>query len=173
MKNQFGLALRLIAATGFFIALSAPAPISAQPSAQREGQATAGPPRDIRPPVPKTSKQSPAKQSAAQKRPAPKEAAAEPWTLEHALPGGPNGAARANRREVPTLSSPRLGRIPLETGSFGLETETQLKPNEFYDGRPTPGLETVKNREPSYFGLSLSVPANDPLFLPLLRPPRE
>jgi hypothetical protein len=61
----------------------------------------------------------------------------------------------------------------LETGSFGLETETALKPNQFSDGRPTPGLETVKRQDPSYFGLSLSVPTNDPLFLPLLRPPRE
>jgi hypothetical protein len=175
MKNRFGRALQLIAAMALLAGVSAPELVSAQQSTPADGRATAASaPRDIRPATSKASKRSSAKQTAAApKKPAPKEAATEPWTLEHALPGGPNSAAAASKRAVPTLSSPQLGRIPLETGSFGLETETALKPNQFSDGRPTPGLETVKRQDPSYFGLSLSVPTNDPLFLPLLRPPRE
>jgi hypothetical protein len=172
MTDQSGRAPQVLAVIVLLAGLSAPGLVWAQQSTRADGQVTqAGAPRDIRPDSAKASKRSSTKQTGVAKKPAPTAAAPEPWTLEHALPGGPNGARRATQREVPTLSSPRLGRIPLETGSFGIETETQLKPNQFYDGRPTPGLETVKNNEPSYFGLSLSVPTNDPLFLPLLRPP--
>lgn len=89
----------------------------------------------------------------------------QPWTIEHALPGKPSTQSRS----VPTVSNPGLGRVPFESGSFGLSTSSTFKDNEFGDGRRVPGLETTKREAPSYFGLSLSVPTNDPGFLPLLR----
>lgn len=94
------------------------------------------------------------------------ETASRPWTIDQALPGKPVSARGADG-----ASGPGFGRVPLESGSFGFETSSQFKENRFSDGRPVPGLETVKRQDPSYFGLSLSVPANDPGFLPLLRRP--
>lgn len=118
-----------------------------------------------------------------QKKPAPRAAAAprpiapattigassgQSWSIEHALPGRP----ASQTRDVPQISSPNLGRVPLDTGSFGIETKSQFKQNEFSDGRTIPGLETTKRQEPSYFGLSLQVPTNNVPLLPLLSGPR-
>ena len=83
-----------------------------------------------------------------------------PWSLEDALPDH-SSALRANKPDATTDSRPDLGRIPLQSGagSFGLETETKVKPNQLPDGRPIPGLQSTARETPSYFGLSLSVPA--------------
>jgi len=95
----------------------------------------------------------------------------KPWSLEDALPDRQPRAARARASDVQASTSP-LGRIPLEQGSLGFETESKFKPNEFSDGRRVPGQETVKRHEPSYFGLSLSVPTNNKSIFPApLLPP--
>jgi hypothetical protein len=87
------------------------------------------------------------------------------WSLEDALPTRRSDAG--SRRETPTMSTPQLGRIPLESGTFGFETETKVKSNELSDGRRVPGLETDKRDPPSYFGLSLSVPTNNKSLVPV------
>ena len=86
------------------------------------------------------------------------------WTIDDALPSRRSGAL-AN--DPPTIADRPLGRIPLQSGSIGFSGEAQVKDNKFSDGRRVPGLETDKRNEPSYFGLSLSVPTNErliPLF---------
>ena len=72
-----------------------------------------------------------------------------------------------------TTPNPGLGRIPFETGSFGLETDTQLKTSELPDGTRTRGWDKgVRNANaPSYFGLSLTVPTDSSKFAPLLSRP--
>ncbi len=91
----------------------------------------------------------------------------------------PNDGARAplrlertdtttgSSRVRPQTSSPSnasFGRIPLESGSLGFETETRLKANEFPDGRRIPGLDHTHRHTPTYFGLSLSVPTESKSF---------
>ena len=91
----------------------------------------------------------------------------KPWSLRDALPDN-RYSAKKWTDNLPTVSEPQFGRVPLERGqgSFGFESETSIKPNQLYDGQPTPGLETVKRDPPSYFGLSLSVPSNNKTLLP-------
>jgi len=96
----------------------------------------------------------------------------KPWSLEDALPDRQPKTARTRASDVQGASTSPLGRIPLEQGSLGFETESKFKPNEFSDGRRVPGQETVKRQEPSYFGLSLSVPTDNKSFFPVpLLPP--
>jgi hypothetical protein len=84
------------------------------------------------------------------------------WTIDDALP-----SRRSLANDPPAIADRPLGRIPLQSGSIGFSGESQVKDNKFSDGRRVPGLETDKRNEPSYFGLSLSVPTNErlvPLF---------
>jgi hypothetical protein len=92
----------------------------------------------------------------------------KPWSIEDALPDRQDKSASARRSDVPAVSTPQLGRIPLEQGSFGLATDTKFKSNEFGDGRRVPGQETIKRHEPTYFGLSLSVPTDNKSLFPAL-----
>ena len=87
----------------------------------------------------------------------------DPWSIDDALLS-PHSKPLTPEPAEP--AKPQFGRIQLDTGSIGLETEAKLKENRFSDGRVVPGLETVKRQEPSYFGLSLSVPTNSNSFLP-------
>jgi hypothetical protein len=85
------------------------------------------------------------------------------WQIEDALP---TRRPDDTRRNVPTVSSPQLGRIPLQSGSFGFSTESSVKSDRLSDGRRAPGLESVTRNEPNYFGLSLSVPTESKGILP-------
>ena len=105
--------------------------------------------------------------AAAAKKSGAAEPQRQPWSLEDALPRRQTDAVRPRGADMPSASAPLLGRIPLEQGSFGFTTETKVKSNEFGDGRRVPGLETIKRQEPSYFGLSLTVPNNDKSILPV------
>jgi len=114
----------------------------------------------------KSSKRAAPKQRAAtSQQPSVRAPQQKEWSLEDALPSRRSDAG--TRRETPTISTPQLGRIPLESGTIGFETETKVKSNELSDGRRVPGLETDKRDPPSYFGLSLSVPTNKSL-VPIL-----
>ena len=88
-----------------------------------------------------------------------RETKGKPWSIEDALPRN----SRAVPADASTGSSPGLGRVPLQTvsGSFGLETENKIKPTEFPDGRPVPGLAPSPHHPTQYLGLSLSVPSHD------------
>jgi hypothetical protein len=93
------------------------------------------------------------------------------WTLDDAL---------YNRRSAPPTSGATgtvterapLGRLPVNQGTFGIETESKFRDNQFSDGRTVPGLETQKRNEPGFFGLSLSVPTNDKSLIPVPLLPR-
>lgn len=68
----------------------------------------------------------------------------------------PERARVKDPRERPTRP---LGRVPVETGSFGFETNKKLKSDQFPDGRPLPGIESQRRENNSPFlGLSISVP---------------
>jgi hypothetical protein len=88
----------------------------------------------------------------------PPAAPAKPWTLQDALP---NNSAATRSYEPP--AAPAIGRVPLQSGAgtFGVQTETQVKAHQTPDGRTIPGLEANANRPQSYLGLSLSVPSTD------------
>jgi hypothetical protein len=89
-----------------------------------------------------------------------------PWSLEDALPSN----SRALRHPVPEPTDGAgvgLGRVPLQGGSFGLETETKIKPDRLLDGRAVPGYETSSHPNQSYLGLSLSVPTDAKTILPV------
>lgn len=81
------------------------------------------------------------------------------WTLEDALP------SRTRPRETPAASSPGLGRVPVEGGSFGFSAETKVDPYRTPDGNRIRGHNNDRP-DPSYLGLSLSVRTDDRTFLP-------
>jgi hypothetical protein len=163
---------RFAGAVAMLAAMSVPG--AAQSTSQGAGRATGDTTGAIRSPDGRAASQKPAAKPATRRAAAPRnsdqyraplvtDAATRAWTLDQALPGKPSAYSDA------PASRPQFGRVPLESGSLGLETKTQLRDNEFADGRKVPGLETTKRNEPSYFGLSLSVPANDPGFFRLPR----
>jgi hypothetical protein len=90
-----------------------------------------------------------------------------PWSIEDALPSD----SKALRLAPEPANKPdaALGRIPLKSGpgSFGFETETQIKPDRLPDGRPVPGFETSARQNQSYLGLSLSVPTDAKTIIPM------
>jgi hypothetical protein len=90
------------------------------------------------------------------------------WSIEDALPDR-SKALSASTTASPARAS-ELGRIPWQSGTFGFETKSQVNPYELPEGRRIPGLEATAHKEPSYLGLSLSLPSNDKLF-PVPSPP--
>jgi hypothetical protein len=115
--------------------------------------------------APKSSRRTSSKRRAVSGTSEAHQQQSKPWSIEDALPDNRYSASRWTDN-LPTVSAPQLGRVPLQKGqgSFGLETNTSVKDNQFSDGRTVPGLETVKRDPPSYFGLSLSVPNNSKSF---------
>jgi hypothetical protein len=81
------------------------------------------------------------------------------WSIEDALP------SRTRTYEPPSASSPGLGRVPVEGGSFGFSAETKVDPYRTPDGNRIRGLESGKS-DPSYLGLSLSVTTDNKSLLP-------
>lgn len=81
------------------------------------------------------------------------------------------GSSQPRSKPVPQFEQPQLGRIPLETGSFGFSSQTNMKSDRFPDGTRLPGPEHTRASDPSYFGLSLTVPTHDKMFSPFLRRP--
>ena len=78
---------------------------------------------------------------------------------------GTSQSLPAVRRNTATSSAPAkdrpCGRVPLEGGTFGLEMDKKLQPDQFPDGRPIPGIESQRRQNNSPFvGFSLSVPTN-------------
>jgi hypothetical protein len=81
------------------------------------------------------------------------------------------GSSQPRGKPVPQFEQPQLGRIPLETGSFGFSSQTHMKSDRFPDGSRLPGPEHTRASDPSYFGLSLTVPTHDKMLSPFLRRP--
>ena len=160
--------MRMMSRSGFQIAIAAGAivaacavtPSSATEQAQRPGASSAArKPSPAVTPRPKPPTVSARQESAPQ---------AKPWSIEDALPS----QSSALRAPAPASASgaSNLGRIPLQQGSVGFETETKVKPNQLPDGRPIPSLTTTRE-PPSYLGFSLSVPTDSKSILPPLSAP--
>ncbi|MEW6453365.1 MAG: hypothetical protein AB1490_22135 [Pseudomonadota bacterium] len=106
--------------------------------------------------------------TAKQHKPAPRPAAPKVPASKPAAKHTPiqlDSAHRANNthaaaKETPRAKPSELGRIPLESGSFGISTDTKMKMYQTPDGNRIRGLDgaMTSTREPTYFGLSLSVP---------------
>ena len=84
-------------------------------------------------------------------------------------PNGPQPSVAVRRvkpaADIKETSVP-LGRIPLQSGTFGFDAGTKSNAREFPDGRRLPAYEALK-REGGlpFIGLSLSVPTSSiPLF---------
>jgi hypothetical protein len=88
------------------------------------------------------------------------------WSIEDALPAN----SPALRKDEASTEAKPFGRLQLDTGSVGIETEPKMKDNTFADGRKVPGLEYDKRNAPTYFGLSLSVPTTDKAIFPFPLP---
>ena len=70
------------------------------------------------------------------------------WTISDALPKD----SKAIPAETPAAAKKDFGRLQLDTGSVGLQMESQFKEGQFADGRRVPGLETVKREQPGLSG---------------------
>ena len=80
-----------------------------------------------------------------------------PWTLEDAMPDH-----SASMRQYDTRpASPGMGRVPLQSGTVGFETKTQVNPNQTPDGATIRGQDATAARSSSYLGMSLSVPTDN------------
>jgi hypothetical protein len=88
-------------------------------------------------------------------------------TSQPALAPARNTTQRVTEKDTPDIAQPSIGRIPFETGTIGLTTNRNYSNSAFSDGRVTPGFENVQTKDPSYFGLSLSVPTDKQNLLPL------
>jgi hypothetical protein len=93
------------------------------------------------------------------------------WSISDALP---KDSKAVTEKASPPPPKKDFGRLQLDTGSVGLQMESQFKEGQFADGRRVPGLETVKREQPGFVGLSLSVPTGgDSLFPTSIFPVRE
>ena len=152
-----------------------PSPGSAAPEASAQATAV----RSIRAPdsVAPRSTLAPTRQSISSHNAEVSDTAGRPWSIEDALPRN-SKAIDTRTPDAQAGASPGLGRVPLRNGpgTFGFETETKLKSNEFSTARTAPGIDSSAERPPTYLGLSLSVPTNNksiipaPLLPPWVRP---
>jgi hypothetical protein len=163
------------------LAVALPVPASAQqsdPSARTaqsdQGAATRPTPKPAKPVVrtdaAQNAKTSNAKTSNAKtSNPKTPEAQGRRWTLQDAMP-----AHSASMRQYDTRpASPPIGRVPLQSGTLGFETKTQVDPNKTPDGATVRGQEATAARSSTYVGMSLSVPTTDKAMnfpLPWARP---
>ena len=144
------------------LAVALPAPGSAQqqsdPSARTADQgATARPASKPAKPVARTGTAQNAKTTANKTTAKTPGAQGRPWTLQDAMPAD----SASMRQYDPRPASPGIGRIPLQSGSVGFETKTQVNPNQTPDGATIRGQDATAARSSSYMGMSLSVPTDD------------
>lgn len=154
MPARSKVTLRLIGAgTALMLVAAVPVAGSAQQSDAPARRAKSDQGAGVRP-ASKAAKPRPRADASRNKAGAP----GRQWMLQDALPDH-----SAALRQYETPASPGIGRVPLRSGpgTFGFETQTQVKAHQTPDGRTIPGLEANANRSQSYLGLSLSVPSSD------------
>src|SRR5260221_1804981 len=156
-KNRMHFASGLIGALVLAIAL--PGPASAQQSDPWARTAKSDPTAATRP-APKPAKpvvRPGAEQNAKTSNAKTLEAQGRPWTLQDAMPDH-----SASMRQYDTRpASPGIGRVPLQSGTLGFETKTQVNPKQTPDGATIRGQDATAARSSSYVGMSLSVPTSD------------
>lgn len=136
-------------------------PAQAQQTTERGAiQGTQGQAGATKKPAKPASAKSTAARSTAARSPDMRAPQTRQWTLDDALP------SRSPARDTPAGSTPGLGRVPVEGGTFGFSTETKVDPYRTPDGNRIRGLENTSRSDPSYLGLSLSVRTDDRSFLP-------
>jgi hypothetical protein len=113
---------------------------------------------------PQTRQQSPTRSTASTTR--PRQLAAP--SVSDAVATQPT-RSRDNPRETSPLDPVALD----QNLRLGLETSSRVNTYQFEDGRRIPGLENTTRNEPSYFGLSVSVPTRGNILLPPLLPRPE
>ena len=96
------------------------------------------------------------------------ETTSQPWLLDPVDDAATGRRVRMKTPKPATEPGPGLGRVPLQSGSFGLETDTQLKAYQFPDGRNVLDKGIKNASQPSYFGLSVTVPTDSKTFSPFL-----
>jgi hypothetical protein len=137
------------------------------------------PPQTMTAPAPGTTGQSAQQQPVARQVIAPQPQAATPAPKPAArttatAPAKPAPARRAAPTErvindttaAQTRSADRpvpreqqtLGRVPLQQGTLGYESRTQMQTYDMSDGRRVPGFDNIQRNDSSYFGLSLRMP---------------
>jgi hypothetical protein len=93
----------------------------------------------------------------AEKKPAARSAETAATTSQQ-----PAANPQAAKKDVPRIQSNPLGRVPVDSqgATFGFSSETKMKAYETPDGQRIRGMDhaITSTRQPSYFGLSLSVP---------------
>ena len=140
------------------LAVALPAPASAQQYDPSARTAKSDPTAATRP-APKPAKpvvRPSAEQNAKTNAKTP-EAQGRTWTLQDAMPDH-----SASMRQYDTRpASPGMGRVPLQSGTLGFETKTQVNPNQTPDGATIRGQDATAARSSSYVGMSLSVPTSD------------
>ena len=121
----------------------------------------------------------------AEKKPAAKPAEAAASQQPAANPQAAKATnLQAAKKDVPRIESKPLGRVSVDNqgSTFGFSSETKMKAYETPDGQRIRGMDhqMTNNRQPSYFGLSLSVPTTSsssgdgpPGLFPLPLPPRN
>ena len=158
------------------LAVALPVPASAQqsdPSARTaqsdQGAATRPTPKPAKPVVRTDAAQNAKTSNAKRSNAKTPEAQGRPWTLQDAMPDH-----SASMRQYDTRpASPSIGRVPLQSGTLGFETKTQVNPNKTPDGATIRGQEATAARSSTYVGMSLSVPTSDKAMnfpLPWARP---
>ena len=99
----------------------------------------------------------------AEKKPAAKPAEAVTAQQPAVNPQATRAAnPQAAKKDVPRIEPKPLGRVSVDNqgSTFGFSSETKMKAYETPDGQRIRGMDhaITSNRQPSYFGLSLSVP---------------
>lgn len=80
------------------------------------------------------------------------------WSIKDALP---EHSSAISTRDSDTATKSTFGRIPLQSGTLGFETETKIKSTEYPDGQRMPGVDTNAHTPPSYLGFSFSMPTGN------------
>jgi hypothetical protein len=77
-------------------------------------------------------------------------------------PRSASAGAHDTKKDVPRIQPSELGRMPVDNkgATFGFSSETKMNMYATPDGQRIRGLDhgITTNRQPNYFGLSLSVP---------------
>jgi hypothetical protein len=152
MPHFAGIALGSLAviAVATTAALAEPAPRPG--STTGVGDAKRTPSASVTTPADKQSREK--SQAAARKA----KAEASRWSIKDALPE--HSSAISSLSADPRANAP-IGRLPVQSGWLGVETETKIKSTEYPDGQRAPGVDTNARQPPSYLGLSLSLPTGD------------
>jgi hypothetical protein len=113
-------------------------------------------------PVASTQQPAAPKSSATRSEKKPATASAKPTDAVVPAARPTSTGAHDTKKDVPRIQPSELGRMPVDNkgATFGFSSETKMNMYATPDGQRIRGLDhgITTNRQPNYFGLSLSVP---------------